>query len=167
MMLKRLLFPGIKLPWRRSQQIIKKNLRIFIQKQNRNRRDFFSINMWTGLTIKNNPTQEELYSNTKKIFDERLKPFYDSYKKPIVLQQVAYPSIDGGLKSEVGVDDPAIALWEPYSDKYTLDLEEQAMGFEAILKNAAETNYITGVYPFTYWPDDFPMTKEYNIRGKQ
>jgi len=128
--------------------------------------DFFSINMWTGLTIKNNPTQEELYSNTKKIFDERLKPFYDSYKKPIVLQQVAYPSIDGGLKSEVGVDDPAIALWEPYSDKYTLDLEEQAMGFEAILKNAAETNYITGVYPFTYWPDDFPMTKEYNIRGK-
>ena len=128
--------------------------------------DFFSINMWTGLTTKNNPTQEELYSNVKKIFDERLKPLYDSQKKPIILQQVAYPSIDGGLKSEAGVDDSATALWEPYSDKYSLDLEEHAMGFEAILKNVAEINYITGVYPFTYWPDEFPLTKEYNIRGK-
>ncbi len=57
--------------------------------------------------------------------------------------------------------------WEPYSDKYTLDLAEQAMAFEAVMKNVAEnTDYIIGVYPFAYWPDEFPLSKEYNIRGK-
>lgn len=128
--------------------------------------DFIGINWWVGLTDKNNPTQEELNANVKKLFDLRLKPLYEKYGKPIILQQVAYPSIDGGLTGKAGVDDVATALWELYSDKYELDLEEQAMGFEAIMKNVAETSYIIGIYPFTYWPDDFPLTKEYNVRGK-
>ena len=128
--------------------------------------DFIGINWWVGLTDKNNPTQEELNANVKRIFDLRLKPLYEKYRKPIILQQVAYPSIDGGLTGKAGVDDAATALWEPYSDKYKLDLEEQAMGFEALMKNVAETSYVIGTYPFTYWPDDFPLTKEYNVRGK-
>ncbi len=128
--------------------------------------DFISISWWVGLTDKNNPTQEELNANAKRIFDLRLKPLYEKYGKPIILQQVAYPSVDGGLTGNVGIDDATTALWEPYSDKYQLDLEEQAMGFEAIMKNVAETPYIIGTYPFTYWPDDFPLTKEYNVRGK-
>ncbi len=128
--------------------------------------DFFAVNFWTGISNTNNPTQEELYSNVKKIFDLRLKPLYELYKKPIVLQQIAYSSIDGGLKGNAAVDDPNTALWEPYSDKFSLDLEEQAMGYETIMKNVAETNYIVGTFPFTYWPDDFPLTKEYNTRGK-
>ncbi|MBI4163393.1 MAG: hypothetical protein HY512_00905 [Candidatus Aenigmarchaeota archaeon] len=128
--------------------------------------DFIGINWWVGLTDKNNPTQEELNTNAKRIFDLRLKPLYEKYKKPVILQQVAYPSIDGGLTGKAGVDDAATALWEIYSDKYKLDLEEQAMGFEAIMNVVSQSFYIIGVYPFTYWPDEFPLTKEYNIRGK-
>jgi len=128
--------------------------------------DFIGINWWVGLTDKNNPTQEELNANAKRIFDLRLKPLYEKYKKPIILQQVAYPSIDGGLTGKAGVDDTATAVWEPYSDKYKLDLEEQAMGFEAIMGAVSQSSYIIGVYPFTYWPDEFPLTKEYNIHGK-
>lgn len=128
--------------------------------------DFFSINMWVGMTAKNAPSQEELNSNVKKIFDTRLKPLYEEYKKPIVLQQIAYPSVDGGLKGEVDVFDPAISTWEPYSDKFKLDVEEQGMGYEAVMQAVAETDYITGVYAFAYWPDELPLTKEYNIRNK-
>ena len=128
--------------------------------------DFIGVSWWVGLTDKNNPTQEELNANAKRIFDLRLKPLYEKYRKPIILQQVAYPSVDGGLTGKVGIDDATTALWEIYSDKYKLDLEEQAMGFEAIMKNVAETPYIIGIYPFTYWPDAFPLTKEYNVRDK-
>ena len=128
--------------------------------------DFIGINWWVGLTDKNNPTQEELNANAKNIFDLKLKPLYEKYKKPIILHQVAYPSIDGGLTGKAGVDDVATAVWESYSDKYELDLEEQAMGFEAVMNAVSESSYVIGVYPFTYWPDDFPLTKEYNIRGK-
>jgi hypothetical protein len=128
--------------------------------------DFFAVSMWIGMTTKNSPTQEELNSNVKTIFEARLKPLYDAYEKPIVLGQVAYASVDGGLKGKIGVFEPEIQLWNSYSDEYTLDLEEQAMGYEAIMKNVAETPYIVGLYPFTYWPDAFPLSKEYNIRDK-
>ena len=128
--------------------------------------DFFTVNWWVGITDKNNPTQAELNANVKKMFDARFAPLYDQYKKPIVLRQVAYPSIAGGLKGDIKVDDPATAMWEPYSDKYTLDLVGQAMGFEALMINIANAPYITGLYPFSYWPDDFPLSKEQNVRGK-
>ncbi len=128
--------------------------------------DFFAVKLWTGLTTKDNPSQDELYASVKKIFNTRLKPLYDSYQKPIILSEVAYPSAKSGLTGKIGVDDSAIQMWNQYSDKYALDLVGQAMGHEAILKNVAETNYITGVYPFTFWPDDFSLSKEYNIRGK-
>ena len=128
--------------------------------------DFLAVRTGIGLTTKDDPTQEELYLNVKKVFDLRLKPFYEQYQKPIVLSQVGYVSVDGALTGKVSSDDPDAAMWEPYSDKYVLDLAEQAMAFEAFMKNIAETDYITGIYPFAYWPDDFPLSKENNVRGK-
>lgn len=128
--------------------------------------DVISINFGMSQTTKNNPTQEELYSNVKAIFDKHLKPLYDINKKPIILGQVGYQTIDGELAGVSRADDPDTAMWEPYSDKYALDLEEQAMGHEAVMKNVAETNYIIGTYAFAYWPDEFPLSKENNVRGK-
>ncbi len=128
--------------------------------------DFYAVKMWVAITDKNNSTQEELNVNVNQIFNSVLKPIYQKYHKPIVLYQVAYQSIDGGLTGK-SADDPDTAMWEPYSDKYALDLEEQAMAFEAVMKNVAEnTDYIIGIYPFAYWPDEFPLSKEYNVRGK-
>ncbi len=65
-----------------------------------------------------------------------------------------------------GVFDPDIQLWNAYTDKYRLDLVEQAEGYEALLQAIAEAPYITGLYPFTYWPLPLPESKEYNVRGK-
>jgi sugar phosphate isomerase/epimerase len=128
--------------------------------------DFFSISMWAGVTDKNEPTVEEMRSNFKKIFDTSLKPLYDKYQKPLIFISAAYASIDGGMKGNTDVFDPDIQVYYPYSDKYELDLAEQAEGFEALMQAVAETPYIIGVYPFSYWYTPLPLTKEFNIRGK-
>lgn len=128
--------------------------------------DFLGVNMWAGIATNPEPSHEELVANTRKVFDTCLRPLHEQYQVPILLTQIAYPSVDGGLMGRVDVFDPGIQLWEPYSDAFTLDLEEQAMGYDAILQAAAETPYIVGTYPFVYFPDAFPMSKEYNIRDK-
>ncbi len=66
----------------------------------------------------------------------------------------------------VDVFDPAIQLWEPYDDKYTLDLVEQAMGYDAILRGIARRDYVIGFYPFAYLPKTSPLTLEFNLRDK-
>jgi hypothetical protein len=67
---------------------------------------------------------------------------------------------------KVDVFDPATLVWEPYSTKYQLDLLEQAMGYDAILRAIADHPYIIGTYPFLYLPDTYPLTLEFNIRDK-
>lgn len=58
-------------------------------------------------------------------------------------------------------------VFAPYSDKYQLDLEEQAEIFEALLQVVAETPYIIGFYPFnSYWPSPLPLSKCYNVWDK-
>lgn len=130
--------------------------------------DFFAVKFWAGFSTRLDPTLDELTSNMRSIFDTCLKPIYTRYGKPFILSQVAYPSVDGGLQGTILLDpeDPAISLWEPYSDDFKLDLEEQAMGYDAILQAVAQTDYIIGMYPFVYFPDTFPLSKEYNIRDK-
>ncbi len=128
--------------------------------------DFFAISWWVGLTTRSDPSQAELDAKAKEIVDLRLGPLYERYHKPIVLQQVAYPSVDGGLTGKVAVDDPNIEVWGPPTSTYALDLAEQAMGYEAMMTAVAATPYLVGLYPFSYWPSDFPATKEHNIRGK-
>ena len=128
--------------------------------------DFFAVSMWTGVTDSNQPTVSEMKTNFKKIFDSALKPIYNTYHKPLVIVSAAYPSIDGGMKGTTGVFDNDIQVWYNYTNKYPLDLVEQAEGYEALMQAIAETPYITGLYSFTYWPLPLPESKEFNIRGK-
>lgn len=84
----------------------------------------------------------------------------------IIFNQVAFASVDGGLMGRADVFDPAIQLFEPYTDKYRLDLEEQAMAYDAILRGVARCDYVIGFYPFAYLPETFPLTLEFNTRDK-
>lgn len=130
--------------------------------------DFFVVILWAGIITPLDPKLDDLTKNVPSIFDSCLKPVYSRYGKPFFPTQIAYPSIDGGLQGTTFLngEDPAISIWEPYYDRTQLDLEEQAMGYDAILQAVAQTDYIIGMYPFVYFPDTFPLSKEYNIRDK-
>ena len=57
--------------------------------------DFIGINWWVVTTDKNNPTQEELNANAKRIFDLRLKPLYDKYKNRLFFNRLPIRALTG------------------------------------------------------------------------
>lgn len=128
--------------------------------------DFIAVNFWAGISKTPDPTPEELDETVEEVFSSFLRPLYDQYKLPVILNSVAYASVDGCLMGTMEWDDPAIQMWEPYSTQYTLDLAEQAMGMDAILRGVANHDYIVGAYPFFYFPDTFPLSMEFNLRDK-
>ena len=83
-----------------------------------------------------------------------------------MLSQIAYPSVVGGVTGRIDGESPGLQMWNDYDDTMVLDLVGQARAFEAVLTAVAQSPYVTGTYPFVYWPDEFPLSKEYNIRGK-
>ncbi len=129
--------------------------------------DFFAIGGPQKIVDSREPTIDELKANFKKILEAAAEPLYAEYQKPIILYSVGYPSLDGAASNDFTHDDPAMDMFEAYSDKYQLDLVEQAEVFEALMQVIAETPYITGFYLFnSYWPSPLPQSKNYNIWGK-
>ncbi len=129
--------------------------------------DFLAVGGPHKLTGSREPTVAEIKANFQQIVTAALAPLYAQHKKPIVLYSVGYPSIDGGVSGDFAHDDPAMDVFEAYSDKYQLDLVEQAEAFEAILQVVAETPYITGFYPFnSHWATSLPVSKLYAVWGK-
>jgi hypothetical protein len=133
---------------------------------NLERWDFLSITWWAGISNSTDPSAEELDQGVEYLFQSFIDPLHEQYGVPIIFNQVAFSSVDGGLMGAVDVFDPAIQLWEPYADEFQLDLEEQAMGYDAILRGIARRDYVIGFYPFAYLPETFPLTLEFNLRDK-
>jgi hypothetical protein len=129
--------------------------------------DFLAIGGPGRLSDSKEPTVDEMKANFKQILESAVAPLYEKYQKPIILYSVGYPSLDGAASGAFTHDDPPMDVYAPYSDKYQLDLEEQAEIFEALLQVVAETPYIIGFYPFnSYWPSPLPLSKLYNVWDK-
>ena len=129
--------------------------------------DFLAIGGPQQISDSKQPTVAEMKANFKTILNAAVEPLYTKYQKPVIFYSVGYPSLDGSALKDFTHDDPAMAEWEPYSDKYQLDLVEQAQVYEALMQVVAETPYITGFYLFnSHWPTPFPLSKDYNIWGK-
>ena len=131
-----------------------------------NQWEFFAVNWWAGLSPNSSATQPALNESALRIMNASLAPIAAQYGKPVVLQQIAYPSVVGGVTGRTEVDGDGIQMWNKYDPSAVLDLQGQAMAFEAVLNAVAQSPYVIGTYPFVYWPDEFPLSKEYNIRGK-
>lgn len=128
--------------------------------------DFLAVNWWAGLSANPSAGQAELNESALRIMKTSLAPVAAQYGKPVVLSQISYPSVVGGVTGRVGVFDDGIQMWNAYDSSMVLDLQGQAMAFEAVLNAVAQSPSVIGTYPFVYWPDEFPLSKEHNIRGK-
>jgi hypothetical protein len=129
--------------------------------------DFLALGGPQKITDSKQPNVNEMKANFKKILEAAIEPLYTKYQKPIILYSAGYPSLDGGASRDFTHDDPAMDVFEAYSDKYQLDLVEQAEVYEALIQVVAETPYITGFYLFnSYWPTPLPLSKFYGVWGK-
>src|SRR3989338_3054990 len=132
------------------------------------RLDFFDVSIHNTLFTNNsNPTQEEVDA-AMKILIGRLDRLHNMTGKPVIASSVAYQSkVGSGLPKGPEIlyvfDDPD-AVWEKYNTTYSS--EQQAMIYEALMRQIAEKPYIQGIFTWGYSYVDTPLTPDETIRGK-
>lgn len=125
--------------------------------------DFVGVSLWGNVLNKQDPTQED-FDRGMKVMLDKLDVFHQKIGKQIVLIGVAYESIRGagfekGPETSYTWDDP-----DKIPVKYSA--KEQAMIYEALMRQVSDKDYIQGVFPFGYWYVDAPLTVDMSIRGK-
>ncbi|MBN1312677.1 MAG: hypothetical protein JXB30_14770 [Anaerolineae bacterium] len=130
--------------------------------------DFIALGFNLALAESTDPSVDEVYNNARQAIDNTLAPLYAQYDMPIIIASTGYTSVDGDLMRVIDdIEDPAIQHYFEYSDKFDLDLAEQATAYEGLMRAVAETPYIIGFFPFNaYWPTPFRADKNLTVWGK-
>jgi hypothetical protein len=120
-----------------------------------NQLDYIGITSYHRLTEKLPPTLGRLrlsWDEFKKNILQFQKKFPD---KKIIITEVGYPSIRGASK------DP----WNYFADE-PVDLEEQALCYQAFIEAWNNTPQLEGVFWWVWFGDGGPQDKTYTPKGK-
>lgn len=100
---------------------------------------------------------------------------YNKYKKPIFLNQLSFPSHDGGAGgADVWNEGPYTAEWFPKTEKYPLDFQEQADAYEAVFQAiydvrdlvvSSPSGMATGIYKKKLRAYDLSQQKKFGESG--
>ena len=121
--------------------------------------DFLGLNGYYKLASHHNPTLNELIARWNQI-REKLIHWQDLYNRPIILTELGYPSMDGASEGP----------WD-YSRQAKIDLEEQALCYEAFfrvwgIRNQSSDKRLGGVYFWNWYGDGGPEDRGYTPRNK-
>ncbi len=109
--------------------------------------DFISLDFYYTLSEKSNPTETDFEETLRKEYVPELRQLYLQYKKPIIISEVGYRSINTAY----------IDPWN-YNKKGIADFKMQAELYEAFLNTVYKENFIKGIFLW-YAPPSFD---EYN-----
>jgi len=116
--------------------------------------DYVGMTSYYTLTDTKNPTMAELVEAWEGIRDD-IKKWKTENDRKIILTEVGYPSQDGCNKFP----------WNYYSTQ-AVDLEEQAMCFQAFIKVCGADRTFDGIYIFEWWGEGGLKDYSYTPRGK-
>jgi hypothetical protein len=133
--------------------------------------DVIDVRFSAALSNLPTATSDELKKNAESLIDTHLKPLSTQFKKPILLTAI-YTSADGAATYCIGA---ATGSCQPFAnaapDKpdnglYPLDLNEQAMVYEALLNAINSRTWINGFYGYGYYVPVAIRDKYYSPRSK-
>jgi hypothetical protein len=101
------------------------------------------------------PAIDEMTVDMGRFFEERVKPMYDRYRKPIIYIEVGCNQIDGGNQVPWVVR-PGVASVPPNPG---VDLSEQCDWYEAVLRFSYGKEWFAGLF---WW--EVPMKADYNYQ---
>jgi hypothetical protein len=128
--------------------------------------------LWSApIALKSGASAEEMAVVAGEILDKEIKPFMETWKKPMVLA-LTYPSARGG--SGGCIPDPSSncldlqLLSQPNLDIPTiiLDLDEQVRAYSAMLMAVNDRDWIGGIVSRGYYPPAILEDKSASIHGK-
>ncbi|KPJ65591.1 hypothetical protein AMJ44_09835 [candidate division WOR-1 bacterium DG_54_3] len=103
--------------------------------------DYIGIDAYFPLTNKTEPTLDELLTAWTPYLSE-IESFHDSWKIPIILTEIGYRSIDGAN----------LRPWD-WQAPGVIDLEEQALCYQAVIKTLDGKPWFEGIYWWNWEPD--------------
>ncbi|EKD76034.1 MAG: hypothetical protein ACD_43C00244G0001 [uncultured bacterium] len=129
--------------------------------------DWIGDTWYPSLATNSTNTVAEMYVNATNAITNKYSSVYNTYSKPIYLQQLGIMSFDGAAAAGETIA-PTTAGIDPDAaddETYVRDYQEQADAYEAIFRAVADTDYIYGIGTsnYTYYVQ---QDKSANIHAK-
>jgi hypothetical protein len=128
--------------------------------------------LWSApLATELNASLDQMQTQAAMIFDQEILPFQQSIGKPVIIA-ISYPSIDRGSTGCIAVfgggclDYDILALPNPDIPELTLNLQDQANAYNAVLSAINERGWISGYVSMGYYPPTALQDKSTSINGK-
>jgi hypothetical protein len=128
--------------------------------------------LWSApLSSQPGASPEELQAQAGASLDQEVLPFQQQLGKPIILA-ISYPSIDRSATGCITIlgggclDYSLLSPPNPDIAELTLDLQEQADAYNAVLSAINERSWIAGFVSMGYYPPAILLDKSTSIHGK-
>ncbi len=116
--------------------------------------DYLALNGYYELTRHDNPKIDEILRTWWDI-QNRLADWQEFHRKKIIFTEIGYPSVDGGCSKP----------WD-YTRDAAVDLEEQALCYEAFFLSWNRSSRLGGVYFWNWYGQGGENDRSYTPRGK-
>jgi len=128
--------------------------------------DAIMVENASALTSSSSPSIDDLKYRFTQILDQSIYKIYERFQKPIIIG-IKYPSIDGSASDCINYDYPCLELVDNRSsDSLSIDINEQADIYTAILNTIIDREWITGVVSQGYYPAVIVRDASISARGK-
>jgi len=135
-----------------------------------NEADFIYVQYSPQLAAIDNPTLDELTQNAVSVMDSQIYNFYTSIQKPLILG-INAPSIDGSARGCLSIDvncDDYTTIDDGFNPNtnYTIDVQEQADIYLALLRAVNQRTWISGFVTRGYFSPLKVYDYSSSIHGK-
>lgn len=128
--------------------------------------DAIMVENASALTSSYSPSIDELKYRFSQVLDQSIHKIYTRFQKPIIIG-IKYPSIDGSASDCINYGNSCSDLAESAAaGNISIDLDEQADIYTAILDTIIDRDWITGVISQEYYPAVTVMDASISARGK-
>lgn len=128
--------------------------------------------LWSApLASQPNTAMSDMQSQANLIMSQELLPFQQQVDRPVVIA-ISYPSIDWGTTGCIAILGGSCLDYDllipPSTDiaALTVNLQEQANGYNAVLAAINENEWIAGFVSMGYYPPSTLQDKSTSIHGK-
>jgi glycosyl hydrolase family 113 len=116
--------------------------------------DYLGLNGYYEMTASNTPTMDEILKRWWDISNE-ISNWQETHKKGLIITEIGYPSEDGGCAKP----------WD-YTRDAPVDLEEQALCYQAFFLAWGKSPKLAGVYFWNWYGQGGEKDRSYTPRGK-
>jgi hypothetical protein len=128
--------------------------------------------LWSApLASQPNAALDDMKVQAATIFDQEILPFQQQIGKPVIIA-ISYPSIDRGSTGCIAVlgggclNYDLLNLPNPDIPELTLNLQDQANAYNAVLSAINDRSWISGYVSMGYYPPAILQDKSISIHGK-